>query len=508
MSTLGLDVADPGLAPGVDRELGPDGDLAGLSPDALLGLAERSVVARRAAEVADLRVAAAWAEAHSTDPRLDPDSGRRVWAEDRLVRVGGEGTPGLREFSIPALAVAREVGVTACERDLGDVLDLVYRLPKTWAVTLKLVCPVWLARKVARLSRRLPADQVGIVDAAVAEAIAGEAPGRVLEICEAKVIEADPAAHAARVAAQRRRRYVGVSRTDEFGLRQVIARVAAGDAVWIDATVDRVADLIAADHPDAGRDELRSIGLGWLARPAELLQLLVRGQDASRDDSQDASPEVSRATAFPADLLAALARARPERFRPKVTLYVHLSELALAGLCSPVARVEGIGAMLADSSLFAGCRVSVKPVVDLNDRVDLNCYEHPAWLAEQRKLATPGDYFPYAVAVPGMAGRVDLDHPRPYDPDGPPGQTGMHNSGPLGRRHHRWKTHAGFGSRQCGTSRWVWRTPHRRYYVVDHTGTHHLDPDQGAMLYDAPRGLELYFADLEYRGPVAFPTGG
>jgi hypothetical protein len=46
----------------------------------------------------------------------------------------------------------------------------------------------------------------------------------------------------------------------------------------------------------------------------------------------------------------------------------------------------------------------------------------------------------------------------------------------------------------------VWRTPHRRYYLVDHTGTHRLDPEQGAMLYEAPDGLELYFADLDYHG--------
>jgi hypothetical protein len=170
MSTLGLDTAAP------DLDLAPDRDLAGLPPEALLTLAERSVVRRRAAEVADLRVVAAWAEAHSTDPRRDPDTGRRVWAEDRLVRLGGEGTPGVREFSIPELAAARELGVTACERDLADVLDLMYRLPKTWEVTLRLACPMWVARKVARLSRRLSVEQVEIVDAAVAEAIAGEAP--------------------------------------------------------------------------------------------------------------------------------------------------------------------------------------------------------------------------------------------------------------------------------------------------------------------------------------------
>lgn len=66
------------------------------------------------------------------------------------------------------------------------------------------------------------------------------------------------------------------------------------------------------------------------------------------------------------------------------------------------------------------------------------------------------------------------------------------------RRHHRYKTHAGYAARQCGTSRWVWRTPHGRYYLVDPTGTHRLDPTHGAMQFEAPDGLELYFAELRY----------
>jgi hypothetical protein len=480
MSPLGLDT------------LGQD--LGELSPGALLDLARDGVVRRRAVEVEELRVVQAWADAHSADPRRDPDTRRRVWAEDRLVRPGGEGTPGVREFSIPELALAREQSVAACERDLGDVLDLAHRLPRVWELTRRLECPVWLARKVARLSRRLPADRVGIVDAAVAEALPGQAPGRVLAICEAKVVQADPAAHAEQVAAQRRRRYVGLSRTDEFGLRHLIARVAAGDAVWIDATLDRVADLIGPDHPGAGREELRAIAMGWLARPAELLQLLLTAQGDS--------PELSRATAFPADLLATLATAKPERLRPRIDLYVHLSDLALAGLAAPVARVEGLGPLLADSTLFTGCQVRVTPVIDLNDRIDLNCYEHPTTLARRIRLTTPGDYFPYAVAVPGLsqlAGRADLDHPTPYQPDAPPGrtgQTGTHNCGPLGRRHHRWKTHAGYTSRQAGPSRYLWRTPQQQYFLVDHHGTHHLDPEQGATMFDAPPGLELYFTDL------------
>jgi len=303
------------------------------------------------------------------------------------------------------------------------------------------------------------------------------------------VIRADPTAHAVRREAERRRRYVTLSRTDESGLRHVIARVSAGDAAWIDATVERVADLIAARHPDATRDELRSLALGWLARPAEVLQLLLQGQEGHE------VVETSRATAIPEETLSALEKADPAKLRPQVTLYVHLSEAAVEGSAPAVARVEGVGPLLADHSLFEGCSVTVKPVVDLNDRVDHNCYEHPPRLAEQRRLTTPGDYFPYAVAVPGMATRVDLDHPTPYDPLGPPGQTGMHNSGPLGRRHHRWKTHAGYAARQSGTSRWVWRTPYDHYFLVDHRGTRRLDREQGSMIFEAPPGVELYVPD-------------
>jgi len=164
MSTLGLGVAGQDVS-----------DLATLSPEALLDLAGQSVVDRRAVEVRDLHVVAAWAEMHSTDPRRDQETSRRVWAEDRLVFPGGEGTPGVQEFSVPALALSREQGAAACERDIADVQDLMYRLPQVWALTRELGCPVWVARKVARLSRRLPLARVGVVDAAVAAAVATEA---------------------------------------------------------------------------------------------------------------------------------------------------------------------------------------------------------------------------------------------------------------------------------------------------------------------------------------------
>jgi len=440
-------------------------DLTVLDADATLRRAEEVLRRRRAIEVEDLEVAAHWAALHATDPRRTTD-GRRARAEDRLVEVGGEGTPKVREFCLAELAMVRQVHPASGQALIADVLDLKHRLPNTWARVASLEAEVWVARKVATMTRALPLEAVALVDAAVAPIIGTEAPTRVLTVTRAKIIEADPAAHAEAVERERRRRYVTLSASDEFGLRHLIARVTAGDAVWIDAMVERVADLIAPDHPEAGtREELRSIALGWLARPAQLRELLSASTEGAGID--------------------------PDRLRPKVVIYVHLHEAAVTGLTAGVARVEGLGPVALDRlrEVVGHTRVTVTPVLDLADRVRLSCYEHPTGLKERVRLITGGDAFPFS----GSEGRgADFDHPTPFDHHGPPGQTGEHNSAPLGRRHHRWKTHAGYTSRQCGVGRYVWRTPHGRYYLVDHTGTRPLPTTHGELIAQAPPGVDVY----------------
>jgi hypothetical protein len=354
---------------------------------------------------------------------------------------------------------------------------------------------VYVGRRIAKLSRHLPADRVWVVDSAIARIIARESAGRVFTVAEAKIIEADPHLHEERAEAERIRRYVGFSRTDEHGLRTLIARIESGDAVWIAATISRVAEIIEPLHPEATADERRAIALGYLARPAELLQLLVENSDeqpALELDLDDSGSQgaPSRATAFPADLLDALRAADFSPLAPKVMLYVHLHEAALQGV-DAVARIEGIGPATMDSlhRLLARTKVTVRPVIDLSQRIRTTAYEHPEALKERVHLTTGGDYWPFATSV---SRRVDYDHPVPYEPTGPPGQTGTHNSGPLGRRHHRWKTHAGYRSRQSGQGRYAWLSPHGLGYLVDHTGTHRIDPEHARMIIDAPPGVDIY----------------
>ncbi len=347
----------------------------------------------------------------------------------------------MQDFCLGEIALARGAGVTATSTMLADVLDLEHRLPLTWAVTRRGECEVWVARRVARLSRHLPLDKVDVVDSAVSRMIATEGPGRVLSVAEAKVIEADTELHDERCEAERRRRYVGLGRTDDHGLRMLIARLEAGDAAAVDAVVHRVGEIIAPRHPDAGPDELRALAFGWLARPAELLTLLLEHSapdpelDLDLDLDEPATP--ARALAFPADLLDALREVDLTPLAPKGVLHVPLHEAA---------------------------------------------------------LVTGGDYWPWATST---SRSVDLDHPIAYDHgdegrDPPPEQTGSHNSGPLGRRHHRWKTHAGYQSRQCGEGRYVWLTPHGLGFLVDHAGTHRIHPEKARMILEAPVGVDVY----------------
>lgn len=479
-----------------------DSDLLDLDATGLLAAATQAELASRLAEVRKLELLSAWAVLHSTDPTEGPDGHIARRTGNVLRQVGGEGTPGVQDFCLGEIALARGAGVTATSNMLADVLDLEHRLPLTWAVTRRGECEVWVARRVAKLSRHLPAAKVGVVDSAISRLIATEAVGRVLEVAEAKVIEADTALHEERCEAERRRRYVGLGRTDEYGLRILIARLEAGDAAAVDAIVHRVGEVIAPLHPDAHPDELRALAFGWLARPAELFALLVEHSlpecDPAPEVLFDAEPETpSRALAFPADLLDALRELDLRPLAPKVVLDVHLHEAALhAG--DGVARVEGLGPVTVArlTELLRGSIIDIKPVKDLSNRVRYTAYEHPESLRDQVHLVTGGDYWPWAGST---SRKVDLDHPVPYDHgdetrDPPPDQTGSHNSGPLGRRHHRWKTHAGYRSRQCGEGRYVWLTPHGLGFLVDHTGTHRIHPEKARMILDAPLGVDLYLA--------------
>lgn len=487
----------------------------------LLGLASTALRTRRLGEVEEIRLAVQWAVVHG-EPR-PVEAGRIDVRRDPMVTPGGDGTPPVREHAIAELAFARQTHPATTRALIADGLDLAHRLPRTWAIVEAGDCEPWVARKVAVLSRALLTEQVGIVDRAVAKAIAGHAPSTVLEIARAKVIEADPDTHRAEQERIRHERYVRLSRSDEHGYRHLIARTTLGDAATIDAMLDRVADILATspDHEmgaDHNHDELRSLALGWLARPTDLLQLLLTHTETDPETDPDAPEESEQSESeseseqsdqrpvwAPAHLdrllghLAAMSTRQLASLRPKARLFVHITDdtlrKLLTGTGTGVARVEGVGPIDARqlAEVLGATDLHLTPVLDLQMRRRVDAYEHPETIKDHAWNQTGGDCYPYS---PRSATRdsVDYDHAQPYDDTGPPGQTGTHNCGPLRRSHHRTKTFSGITTHVVGPGRHLWTTPHGQALLVDHRGTTHLTREQADSMTDAiTDGVELYW---------------
>ncbi len=194
--------------------------------------------------------------------------------------------------------------------------------------------------------------------------------------------------------------------------------------------------------------------------------------------------------------LAEMSTRQLATLRGRATVYVHLTDRSLSDGVG-MARVEGHGPLwvrdLAD--LIGHADIRLTPVRDLAQRRRSDAYEHDEALKDQVWLLTGGDVFPFNPRT-ATRDRVDFDHSTPYDPTGPPGQTGAHNSGPLRRRHHRWKTFGGYRCRAAGGGRHLWQTPHGLTFLVDRHGTRRLDQDEADIMVHAPPGIDLYLTDL------------
>ena len=372
----------------------------------------------------------------------------------------------------------------------------------TWAAAQAGQVPAYQARRIAAATRHLNFEQATQVDHQLAPSLGAVSWGRLQTLLEAAIYQADPDGAEQQAAAAAQQRFVRLGRNTEHGLKLIIARAAAGDAIWFKATIDRIADILARQGDDDTVEVRRSKAIGILAQPAQALQLLHQHQHDNWDgpaepsdldeptedqieDEQATAQDQAETTADPAAAVESAHQSLqitpppfdPNRARPRAMIYVHLSAEALtAG--TGVARIENVGPVLLGrlhALLGDRCSISLKPVIDLPaGHTPIDAYEIPASLREQLILRNPADVFPYAAAVTRS---IDIDHTIPYlhpDRGGPPGQTSIGNLGPHTRHHHRHKTHGGWQVRQPEPGTWLWRSPHRRIYLVNATGTHPL----------------------------------
>jgi hypothetical protein len=192
-----------------------------------------------------------------------------------------------------------------------------------------------------------------------------------------------------------------------------------------------------------------------------------------------------------------------DRFLPRSVLYVHLSLEQYQRAVRGAARVENIGPLTIEGAvqLLQHTRVRITPVIDLHQPWAVDGYQTPPRMAEQIALTTPVEVFPHGT-TPARA--ADHDHANPYRSPahgGDPGQTSTTNVVPLGRHHHRIKTHGpGWIHRQPAPGLHYWRTPHGHWARVDQHGTHtlgrHLDLIDTTLLDDHATPRERTLATL------------
>src|SRR5689334_3855171 len=95
-------------------------DLDALDATGLLGLAEAEVATRRLAGADRLRLLLAWADLHADDPQASPGAVPVSRGGDRLISLGGEGTPQVAELCWAELAIALATGVIALRNQAGQ----------------------------------------------------------------------------------------------------------------------------------------------------------------------------------------------------------------------------------------------------------------------------------------------------------------------------------------------------------------------------------------------------
>jgi len=471
------------------------GELAPAGAGQLAGLIEQNFAELVSAECRMLRLACAWADAHYVDSGSDEYQP----LIQRACAWGGEGTPEVSEYCAAELGALQGTGIMAARSLIADALDLRYRLPRLWGRVLTGGVRGWQARRIAEQTRALSWEACADVDHALSDFVGMMPWPRFATILSATVLEADPALAAER--AERARTTQDVFSFDsEGGLKTVVAKAAAGDAIWFLATVNRIAEILAArgDTDPVGMRRARALGI--LAQPAEALRLLIEHQhdrsdqpgeptesavrepaesDATVEDEPDAPFQRDLEPDVEGDDHRSLSMEPPPAFdakaaRPRVVLHFHLSEAAL-GTGQAIVRPEDGGPLTFDELVEflarTGCPVRIQPVLDPTEVAPIDGYEIPQRLRAAVRVRQIADVFPFGTC---LSPSMDLDHTDRYVPmdyGGPPGQTRLGNLGPMGRPGHRAETHGGWRKRQPEPGYFVHRSPTGYVYLVTNQGT-------------------------------------
>ncbi|HEY3408138.1 MAG TPA: hypothetical protein VGK53_08200, partial [Propionicimonas sp.] len=158
-----------------------------------------------------------------------------------------------------------------------------------------------------------------------------------------------------------------------------------------------------------------------------------------------------------------------------------------------VGRCEQLGPLTVQQiqQLVGHSRVEVRPVFNPDGIIPVDDYEIPARMRRAVLQRHRYEIFPYGSRTTTS---LDLDHTRPYQwgENWRPGQTDPDNLGPLRRKPHRAKTHAGWRLAQHEPGTFTWTSPLGRRYLITPAGlTNDYQHAPGTQPWDNPLGGPL-----------------
>ena len=471
-------------------ELGPEAEADALGPAALLASIRSARSAEDAAAAEQLDLAARWADLHPPES-IHSAATFTVAGCEHEEPIAGPGTPLVAEFCVAELGTVLGVTSVSAKRLIGHALELRHRLPRLWAQVHAGRVPAWRARAVAEVTIHstpaLTREAARFVDAQVA-AVAGKIGPAQLDRLVAETIkrydlvEADPASDPEDGYLHVDPRHVTIHDQDVHfaGTVRLEAEIDLADGLDLQQALAHGAATIKALGSELPLDARRAKALGDLARTQTALDLRASGFEArsARTSTTDDGPGLPAAR--------------------EVVLHAHF-DATLSGdttVFAPTGRLEEGQRLLLLDQLRSWCgdsrtKVTVKPVIDLNQEKAAPGYEIPDRIREHIILRDRVCVFPWC----GRPARgCDVDHVIEYDHDAEaegrpqPGPTETENLGALCRFHHRLKTHTAWRYDMTAPGIFEWTSSHGHRYRRDRDGTTAIDPpDPGPLRIPSPR---------------------
>lgn len=430
-------------------------------------------VAERESQCRQVLLIAEWARLNDAE-HFHPDTA--VDGSEKLVRLGGEGTPQVAEFAPAAVGLKLGISSFTASMRMAESLDLAFRLPRCWRAVGDLRARADYARLLSRKTRELPAEQALFVDEQVHEYVDGRIGWSKFEqLIDVAVRRYDPEAAKAREEAERTKQFVKKSRPHD-GMQGLFmyADVAVTTAVF--ARVTFLANALKDLGDDRAQDQRMVTAMLLLSTPTEAVRVLERAYWA-------------RTAAEPEQLVV-----DESKLLPTVLLFVHLYLDPATREPGDVVRVEDHGPVSREwvrDVLGERARFRVQPVLDLAGQAPVESYEIPDRHRRAVQLMTPADTYPFAS---GASRSHQIDHTQEWCPVCSTaaaagvasacrcgGYSGIGNYGPLSTRHHRIKTFRKdeLDVQQPYPGVYVWRDADGEIYLRDCRGTRTIELHRG-----------------------------